>query len=247
MQRNIIYEDGDIIIVFKPSGIATQTARVGQLDMVSELKNYLAKEPGAKGKGGPYLGIVHRLDQPVSGLLAFAKNHRAAGELGRQAANGQMRKFYYALAYGKPVKAQEKLEDYLYRDAKTNRSLVVESNFPGAKKAVLNYRLVRTLTAFDEDVMPENDVREVSLMEIELLTGRHHQIRVQMSHAGLPLLGDSKYGSDASKELSRKAGCRNVALCAYKLMFRHPVSRERVVFEKQPEGELFFPFFSNGI
>lgn len=244
MQKNVIFEDEDIIVVYKPAGIATQTARIGQQDMVSELKNYLAMKPEYKGKGEPYLGVVHRLDQPVSGLLIFAKNRQAAAELSRQLTDGRMRKYYYAVIYGSPKKEQESLEDYLYKEEKTNQSLIVEESFPKAKKAILNYKLVKTLAAFDE---ASSQAGEVSLMEIELVTGRHHQIRAQMSHADMPLLGDSKYGHQKSKDLSQKAGCRNVALCAYKLIFDHPVTKEKKIFVKQPEGAIFFPFFTKSI
>lgn len=252
MQRNIIFEDKHIIIAYKPAGIATQTARVGQQDMVSELKNYLAKKPEYKGKKEPYLGLVHRLDQPVSGLLVFSKTRQASGPLGRQITNGQIQKYYYAVIYGKPESAQGTLTDYLYKDPKTNRSLIVKEDFPQAKKAILDFKLIKTLLAFEENIDWEDfgtapHLGEVSLIEIKLLTGRHHQIRAQMSHAGMPLLGDTKYGSEFSKELSRKTGCKSVALCAYKLILPHPVSGKNLTFEKQPEGDIFFPFFSSGI
>lgn len=233
--KNIIYEDEDILVVYKPAGIATQTARVGQQDMVSELKNYLKKT-----QQEPYLGLVHRLDQPVSGILVFARNKKAAADLSRQITDGTMKKYYYALIYGCPEKEQATLEDYLYKDAKNNRSLIVKEDFPEAKKAVLHYHHRSTLMVLEKG-------EEVSLMEIELMTGRHHQIRVQMSHAGMALLGDSKYGSECSKELSREIGCRNVALCAYKLCFYHPISHKWMSFEKPPEDELFHPFLSGGI
>lgn len=251
--KNILYEDNDILVAYKPAGIATQTSRIGQQDMVSELKNYLVKAQkeemtGKNGKDAvkkltfqePYLGLVHRLDQPVSGVLVFAKNKKAAADLSNQISNGTMKKFYYALIYGTPIRERDTLEDYLYKDGRENLSLIVNATFPDAKKAILNYRHCSTLMVLEEG-------EEVSLMEIELLTGRHHQIRAQMSNAGMPLLGDSKYGSDRSKELSRDIGCKNVALCAYKLSFKHPVTHKGMVFEKQPEEELFDPFLNEGI
>ncbi|MDE6202447.1 MAG: RluA family pseudouridine synthase [Lachnospiraceae bacterium] len=252
MLKNIIAEDKHIIVVYKPAGIATQTARVGQQDMVSELKNYLAKKPEYKGKGEPYLGIVHRLDQPVSGLLVFARTKQAAARLSKQAADGRMQKFYYAVVCGRPDKEQGRLEDYLYKDSRMNQSLIVDETFPGAKKAVLHYKLVKTLVMLEENLSPgENGgfsgENEISLLEIRLVTGRHHQIRAQMSHAGIPLLGDSKYGSPRSKELGYKAGCKSAALCAFRLIFDHPAAGERMTFEKQPEGEIFLPFFTRGI
>lgn len=243
--KNILYEDQDILVAYKPAGIATQTARIGQQDMINELKNYLMrsqKEAGKQtqkalkaGTGEPYLGLIHRLDQPVSGVLVFAKNKKAAAHLSHQVTDGTMQKYYYALIYGNPVKEKDILENYLYKDGKNNLSLIVKETFPDAKKAVLKYRHCSTLMVLEQN-------EEVSLMEIELLTGRHHQIRAQMSYAGMPLLGDSKYGSDRSKELSREIGCKNVALCAYKLCFQHPVTHQLLTFEKNPEEELFDPF-----
>lgn len=240
LQKNILFEDGHVIVVYKPAGIATQTARIGQQDMVSEIKNYLADKPENAGKGQPYLGIVHRLDQPVSGILVFAKTPKAASALSRQLSDDRMSKEYYGVVYGCPDRQQETLEDYLYKDGRTNLSLVVREGFPDARKAVLQYKLIKTLMILEED-------KEVSLVEIHLITGRHHQIRAQLAHAGIPLLGDSKYGSPASKDISRGIGCKDTALCAFRLSFSHPVSGKKMCFEKQPEGEIFLPFFTNGI
>lgn len=240
LQKNIIYEDAHMIVVYKPAGIATQTARVGQQDMVSELKNYLSQKPEHRGKGEPYLGVVHRLDQPVSGILVFAKNRKAAAGLSAQVSSKRMGKYYYAVIYGVPDREEERLENYLYKDSGTNRSLVVKEDFPQAKKAVLIYKKVRTMMILEKK-------QEVSLLEIQLLTGRHHQIRAQLSHRGMPLLGDSKYGSEKSKLLGREIGCRDVALCAYKLIVQHPVTKEEIIFERQPEEKIFLPFFTRGI
>lgn len=240
MEKNIVFEDEHMIVAYKPAGIATQTARLGQQDMVSELKNYLAKKPEYKGKGEPYLGLVHRLDQPVCGILAFAKTSKAAGALSRQITDRSMQKYYYAVIYGSPKEDIGSLENYLYKDGKTNRSFIVKKDFPGAKKALLRYKRIKTLMVLEKQ-------QEVSLMEIELFTGRHHQIRVQMAHAGMALIGDSKYGSEAAKELSREVGCKEPALCAYKLCFKHPVTGKEMTFERQPEGEIFLPFFTTGI
>lgn len=252
MQKNIIYEDDHIIAAYKPAGIATQTARLGQQDMVSELKNYLAQKPENKGKGEPYLGLIHRLDQPVAGILVFAKNKKAAAELSRQVTNGKMQKYYYAVVLGSPREKEGRLENYLYKDGKTNRSLIVKEDFPGARKAVLEYHVLTTLAVFEENgVEKKRSVYtgsgEVSLIEIRLITGRHHQIRAQFSYAGYPLLGDGKYGNEKSKLLSQQAGCKNTALCAYKLAFIHPLSQKKMVFERQPEDKIFLPFFTRQI
>ena len=159
MQKNIIFEDEHLIVAYKPAGIATQTARIGQQDMVSELKNYLSRKPENKGKGEPYLGLVHRLDQPVSGILVFGKTKQAAASISRQITEGTFHKYYYAVIYGKPVKENDRLTDYLYKDGRTNMSLIVKKDFPEAKKAVLDYKLVKTLMVVEV-------LQEASLMEI---------------------------------------------------------------------------------
>ncbi len=240
MQKNIVYEDGSMIVVYKPAGIATQTARIGQGDMVSELKNYLSGKPEGRGKGEPYLGVVHRLDQPVSGILVFAKTKEAAAKLSAQVSSGRMCKYYYAVVLGNPPMDEERLETYLYKDGRTNRSLVAGENDPGAKKAALNYKKIRTMLILEKG-------QEVTLVEVQLFTGRHHQIRAQLAHNRMPILGDSKYGSESSKLLSREIGCKDVALCAYKLILFHPVKKKEMVFEIQPQEEIFLPFFSKGI
>lgn len=238
LKNNVLFEDNDIIVVYKPTGIATQTARIGQQDMVSELKNYLTKKPEQKGKGVPYLGPVHRLDQPVSGLLVFAKTKEAANLLSRQITEGGFHKYYYALIYGRPVKEEGRLEHYLYKDGKTNMSLVVKKDFPDAKKAVLTYKKIKTMMVLENG-------QEASMIEIELFTGRHHQIRVQMAEEGMSLLGDGKYGTEENKKFSREIGCRNVALCAYKLQFKHPVTNEMMCFEELPREEIFASFLES--
>ena len=240
MRTEILYEDEDVLVIHKPAGLPTQTAKIGQPDAVSELKNYLAKKPENKGKGEPYLGLVHRLDQPVSGILVFARTPKAAAALSRQITDKSMRKFYYAVIFGSPKQDAGSLEDYLYKDGKTNQSLIVREGFPEAKKALLHYKKVKTLMVLEKQ-------QEVSLMEIELITGRHHQIRVQMAHAGMPLLGDGKYGSEKARALSREIGCKNTALCSYKLILKHPETGKEMIFERQPEGEIFLPFFTTGI
>lgn len=230
MRTKIIYEDKHIIVAHKPAGLATQTAKVGQQDMVSELKNYLAA--GKKGKA-PYLAVIHRLDQPVEGLLVFAKEKRAAAALTKQLTEGTLNKQYYAVICGKPEQTSGELVDYLYKDVvKEGKAQVVtgqQERYPDAKKAVLQYQILKELST----------EKQIFMMDIHIDTGRFHQIRAQMSHAGMPLLGDSKYGSDCSKELSRELGIRNVALCAYELDFTHPITNKRMAYKTTPENPAF--------
>ena len=219
MTAIIKYEDDAILVIHKPAGIATETARLGQADVVSELKNYLK----AKGKG-TYLGMIHRLDQPVEGLLVFAKTPEAAKLLTKQLESGTLKKSYAALVLKNEGNAerQGELEDYLLKDARTNLSKVVTANTQGAKKAKLSWKLLHDI---------EKEEAAYSLIEVEIFTGRHHQIRVQMSHAGMPLLGDSKYGNDTSREITEKLGLRHTALLANRLSVVHPVTKEKMQFE----------------
>lgn len=235
--KNIIYEDEQIIVAYKPAGIATQTARIGQQDMVSELKNYINRQNKEKGINNkePYIGLVHRLDQPVCGLLVFAKTKSAAASLSHQIESGEFQKYYYAIVLGKPKNENDVLVDYLYKDGRNNQSYVVKEDFPEAKKAVLEYRKIKTLMALEENL-------EATLLEIKLLTGRHHQIRVQLSNADMPILGDGKYGSMRSKDFSKDSACKNVKLCAHKIRFKHPVSGKELTFERDPEDEIFEAF-----
>lgn len=220
MKVKIIYEDKEILVCHKPAGLATQTGRVGQKDLVSELKNYLGENP--------YLGLIHRLDQPVEGLLVFAKTAYAAKELSRQVVDNILNKQYFAVVFGKGFLSETKLEDFLIKDNKTNMSRIAGEKENGAKRA----ELWAKTAAFDE-------VHNISLIEITLLTGRHHQIRVQMANAGFPLLGDTKYGTEESVAKSKESGVRNVALCAAKLTFIHPGTKEKMDFHIEPEGEIF--------
>ena len=230
MRTRIIYEDNHIIVAHKPAGLATQTARVGQADMVSELKNHLAAEQ--KGQP-PYLGLVHRLDQPVEGLLVFGKTKQAAAALTKQLGEGTLNKQYYAVICGKPPADSGELVDYLYKDVvKEGKAVVVtgqQHKYPEAKKAVLQYRILKELSTEPA----------VCLADIHIDTGRFHQIRAQMAYAGFPLLGDGKYGTDESIALSSERGIRNVALCAYSLELIHPTTGKKLSFSVEPEGKAF--------
>lgn len=215
MNTMILYEDQDVLVIHKPAGIATETARLGQADVVSELKNY-------RHRNGQdtYLGVIHRLDQPVEGLLVFAKNPQAAKKLSLDIQQGALKKYYHALVPNVISEGGE-LEDYLIKDAKTNLSKVVSKGTQGAKVAKLVWKAVSK--QMHGDVTYE-------LVEVELFTGRHHQIRVQMSHAGMPLLGDNKYGTPQSKEITTKLRIRQTALLASRLEFIHPSTKEKMSF-----------------
>lgn len=216
MDKMIVYEDNVLLIIHKPAGIATQTSRVGQADVVSELKNYRKR----KGED-TYIGVIHRLDQPVEGLLVFAKNQSAAEKLSRQLQDNTLKKSYLALVQGELAQnSGGKLTNFLQKDNRTNLSKVVKEGTNGAKKAVLDWKCKKTYLG-----------RGCSMVEVELSTGRHHQIRAQLANAGMPLLGDMKYGTDASRALSKQLGIKNTALLAHKLALLHPKTGKYLEYE----------------
>ena len=226
IQDCILYEDKDILVCHKPAGVAVQSARFGMADMESSFKNHLAlKTPGKM----PYLGIIHRLDQPVEGVLVFAKTPKAAAELNRQIASKTVTKEYLAVTAQMPEEKQGHLEDYLKKDNRTNSSSVVTPKTPGAKKASLDYSI-------QEEIKDERTVTgKRILVKIILDTGRHHQIRVQLSHEGLPLLGDRKYNPSGEKGTS-------LGLCSSCLEFKHPRTGKMMKFETEPQGSAFLDF-----
>ena len=231
IQDCILYEDKDILVCHKPAGVAVQSARFGMADMESSLKNHLAlKTPGKM----PYLGIIHRLDQPVEGVLVFAKTPKAAAELNRQITSKTVTKEYLAVTAQLPEEKQGHLEDYLKKDNRTNSSSVVTPKTPGAKKASLDYSI-------QEEIKDERTATgKRILVKIILDTGRHHQIRVQMSGMGCPILGDVKYGGE---EKARG----QIALCASSLTFVHPKTKKQMQFEIQPQAAGFDLFFASKV
>jgi len=224
MQTKIIYEDAHILVVHKPAGLATQSAKVGQPDMVSEIKNYLAKQGNKEKNGAPYLGIIHRLDQPVEGLLVFAKTKEAAGKLTAQLEGGTLNKQYYAVVCGKPTEETGELVDYLRKEG--NLAKISTPQDKEAKKAILQYKVL----SFKELESGEN----ISLLDIHIDTGRFHQIRVQLANGGWPILEDMKYGSGHSIEISKQLNLRNVALYAYRLELKHPATGKMLEFTITP-------------
>lgn len=240
MQTQIVYEDEAVLVIRKPAGLATESAGIGQKDVVSELKNYVAKKNPGKM---PYLGIVHRLDQPVEGLLVFAKTKKAAENLTAQLGKGMLKKEYLAVVCGKVPENTGRLVDYLEKekgmavvknaaDAKTEKDVDAQAGKaadPQAKKAVLTYT-------------KKAETEKFTLLAVQIETGRFHQIRAQLSHAGFPILGDEKYGSEESKELSREKKIRFTALCAASLSFRHPVTGKFMAFTQAPQNPAFADF-----
>lgn len=200
---NIIYEDNHLLVVEKPINIPVQEDSSRDIDLLTMLKKYL-KEKYNK-PGNVYLGLIHRLDRPVGGIMVFAKTSKAASRLSEQIRNNSFEKVYYAIVEGKAL-PKDKLEDYLLKNKKNN-TVKVDRN---GKKAVLFYQLLEYIYPY-------------SLVKINLKTGRSHQIRIQFSSRNLPLYGDQKYNVNA------KVG-EQIALFAKEIKFIHPVTKEKLHF-----------------
>ncbi len=222
--EHILYEDTHILALHKPAGIAVQTKRFSEQDLISILKNYRILQ-----KEVPYISVINRLDQPVEGLVLFAKTKDAAANLSMQLKKNQIEKYYRAVVYQPKSKRlsvgeSQTLTDYLIKDGRTNVSRVANEKDKEAKKAVLQYTVQKANAEFAE-------------LCIRLDTGRHHQIRVQMSNADMPLAGDCKYGTKKSDVSSINS--KNIALCSSKLIFLHPKNHKKIKLETQPENPIF--------
>ncbi len=207
-KNSILYEDNHLLVVIKPANMPVCKDSSHDEDLLSVLKTYL-KEKYEK-PGNVYLGLVHRLDRPVSGIMVFAKTSKAADRLAKQIKNNELTKIYYAVVEG-TVKKAETLNDYLIKDEKTNTSFVTTKE--KGKLSVLEYELIKS-------------TNNLSLIKIKLLTGRHHQIRVQFSSRNNPLYGDHKYNKNFINDNKE-----NIALIAKELSFYHPVTKELLHFE----------------
>lgn len=210
----VLFEDNHIIIVEKKPNVPSQADKTEDEDMLTIVKQYI-KEKYNK-PGNVYLGLVHRLDRPVGGIMIFAKTSKAASRLSNQVREKVFRKKYLAVVDGKIQHKQGTLEDYLYKDERNNISRVVKKDKKNAKLAKLDYK-----------VLKYNEVKDLSLLEINLHTGRHHQIRVQLANFGHSIFGDQKYGT-------RGQG-KQIALWAYELTILHPITKQEMVFEDLPE------------
>ena len=216
MQKlKVIYEDNHIIVVEKIPNVPSQSDKTGDIDMLTMVKQYI-KEKYNK-PGNVYLGLVHRLDRPVGGIMIFAKTSKAASRLSDQVREKVFKKKYLAVVDGKIENKSGTLEDYLYKDERNNISKVVNKDKKNAKLAKLDYEVIK----YDE-------VKKLSLVKVNLHTGRHHQIRVQLSNFGHSIFGDQKYGT-------RGQG-KQIALWAYELTINHPITKEEMTFKDFPES-----------
>lgn len=206
----VLYEDNHIIVVVKPNNVLSQSDNTNDLDMLTIVKDYL-KEKYNK-PGNVYLGLVHRLDRPVGGIMVFAKTSKAASRLSEQVRNGNFKKKYMAIVHDDgTLKDDDTFIDYI---AKTNdnSSKIVNANI--GKYSELHYHIIE-----------KNKQKKLTIVDIELKTGRHHQIRVQFASRSHPLFGDQRYGKEDKKQ---------IALWAYYLEFYHPVTKEKLIFVNKP-------------
>ena len=214
----ILYEDEYILAAEKPQGMPSQADKTGDPDLLSELEAYAGKP----------LGLLHRLDRPVGGVMLFAKDKKAEAILAKDLQENKLNKRYLTVLCGKLPADEGTLEDYLLKNARTNLSEVVSKDRKGAKKAILHYKKIAE---------KETDIGILTLTEIKLETGRHHQIRVQTSHAGVPIWGDKKYHKNFPKR-----GKTDIALWSYRLEGMHPKTKKTFVFTAMPEKEPFTLF-----
>ncbi|MCC5927582.1 MAG: RluA family pseudouridine synthase [Bacteroidetes bacterium] len=211
---NIIYEDNHILVVEKPVNIPVQADSSGDMDLQSLLKSYIAAKYSKPGD--VYLGIVHRLDRPVGGVMVFARTSKAASRLTDAFRRREVLKMYVAVVH-KPIKnvpLTGTLVHWLQKNVKTNMVTAFDTAVTGAKKAILNYTFLSS-----------HPIQNLSLLHIELDTGRSHQIRVQCASTGFPLWGDQRYNVNLSKK------GQQIALFAKKLEFIHPVKKQKMTFE----------------
>ena len=199
---NILYEDNHIIVVFKPAGILSQADKTGDDDMLTLIKKYI-KEKYNK-PGNVYLGLVHRLDRPVSGIMVFAKTSKAASRLSEEIRNNKMHKKYRAIIHGYLDKKEGTLINRI--EKLDNKKVLIDT--PSGKEAILNYKVIK-------------EKNNLSLVDIDLVTGRYHQIRIQFASINHPLLGDYLYN---------KMDTNNLALVSYSLSFIHPTTKEKMNF-----------------
>jgi len=216
MDLKILYEDNHIIVVVKPVNIPSQGDKTGDEDMLTIIKKYIKEKYNKPGE--VYLGLVHRLDRPTGGVMVFAKTSKAASRLSEQVREKEIQKKYLCIVDGKLEKEKDLWKDYLLKNEKNNMSKVVEENTKNSKEAILDYEVIK----YNEEI-------NLSVVKVNLHTGRHHQIRVQFASRGHSLCGDQKYGT-------RGRG-KQLALWAYSLSLVHPTKKERMEFESYPEIE----------
>jgi 23S rRNA pseudouridine1911/1915/1917 synthase len=218
----VVYEDNHIIIVNKSASEIVQGDKTGDTPLSETVKAYL-KEKYQK-PGNVFIGVTHRLDRPVSGLVVFAKTSKALARLNEMFRTSEVKKTYWAIVKQRPPEMEGELVHYLVRNEKQNKSYAYDREVPNSKKAVLHYRVI-------------GHSENYFLVEVDLKTGRHHQIRCQLAKMGCPIKGDLKYGAPRSNPDG------SICLHSRRVCFIHPVSKERIeVTAPVPEGNLWNGF-----
>ena len=221
----VVYEDNHIIIVNKCSGEIVQGDKTGDKPLSDTVKEYIKQKYNKPGN--VFLGVVHRLDRPVSGLVVFAKTSKALSRLNDMFRTGDVHKTYWAIVKRRDIATEGTLTDWLTRNERQNKSYAHEREVPGAKKAVLKYKV----RAVADNYM---------LIEVTLLTGRHHQIRCQLAHMGCPIKGDLKDGAPRSNPDG------SISLLSRRVEFVHPVSKENIVaYADVPDDRLWHDLSAN--
>ncbi|HEY9062041.1 MAG TPA: RluA family pseudouridine synthase [Pseudobacteroides sp.] len=209
---NLIYEDNHVLVIEKPVNLPTQKDQSEDLDLLTLLKDDLKLRYNKPGN--VFLGLVHRLDRPVGGVMVFAKTSKAASRLSDQIRKREFSKVYYAVTIGTPTKLSDTLKHYLLKNTSTNQVKSVSPGTPESKEAILSYDILSSMEG-------------LSLARVKLHTGRPHQIRVQFSTIGHPLYGDAKYGSAGNVKAQ-------IALWSREIGFKHPTQNENMTFTSQP-------------
>ena len=228
MELDILYEDAHVIVVVKPPKIPSQSDKTKDKDMITLLKEYLSEKHKVIN---PYIGLIHRLDRPVGGVMVYAKTKYANAILSEQIRKKEIIKKYYVVVNGIPKEKESTLNDYLIKQT-NNVSRVVKKDVKEAKEAILNYELIDSIKLDNQE--------QYSLLVVELITGRHHQIRVQLSNANIGIWGDTKY----NKLFVNKKGWYQIALFSYYVEFKHPKTNKKMVFSSKPK-EYPFDLFVN--
>ena len=216
-ELNVVYEDNHIFVVIKPQNIPTQEDESHDKDLLTMVKEYIKVKENKPGN--VFVGLVHRLDRPTGGIMVFAKTSKAASRLTQEMHTGDFKKRYLTVVVGKPREKRAKLVNYLLQNARTNTVQVVPALTTNAKRAELDYIVL-------------DEKEKVSLLDVNLATGRSHQIRVQLKNIGCPVYGDVKYGGD------KLAKGHNLALWAYELKFVHPTTKENMTFKCYPPEDI---------
>ncbi len=223
---NILYEDNHLIIVNKRCGEIVQADKTGDIPLEQAIKDYLKNKYGKPGE--VFLGVTHRVDRPVSGIVVFARTSKALTRINQMFQNKAVQKTYWAIVKELPPEESGTLTDYIWRNTRTNRSYCYSEEHPGAKKAVLHYRHLASSENYH-------------LLEIDLETGRHHQIRCQLTTVGCPIRGDLKYGYPRSNPDG------GISLHARRIRFKHPVKDEEInLTAPLPDDNLWKAFEKNG-